>query len=573
LAYNKQYWQKLCSDENKKLMGVEVLSRKERILQAAKERHAQRTQEQINQIQSRWDKRRRDYYNGLVDNVTGGKPVDSIKSKDLYERYYAIREAIKAKKNAGDIMKLFERFEQGWQIKLAWTDRKVAVNMMKVAQNYGETDVTGITSALKSGNYTLAKQEAKSLAKTIKSIQNDEKVLSVLIPDVNKWHKQFSSQELHKVYDAVESKLAQWNSLTLEQQQKKLQFEAYNFLGGNMHGVQQKYATWQVSQAAYIKKLGEVTDAIELSNISNAFINDIKPYKTQSKPYHKLVYDLENAIKAKDKDVAKLLYDEAKFKKEELINKAAKRKAKKTPLNIADTDAFSQARKDAAICDKGDGSLADKTLIDTAGKNWIAATKKEKDYIYDYTNHYCDVNEPLQGRKYFNNQSRSQFVEKVTNMTRYIERNELPRDMWFTRGDDGMGVIASRLRFAGSSMPNNLQGLVGMVMQEGGFMSTGSRKGKGFGHKSVILNIYAPKGTKAAYVEPISAFGRGAGRSWNGTDRFIEFSTEHETLFQRGTKMRITKVYQNGSQTFIDCEVIGQEVKDLVYVKDSDIGY
>lgn len=121
-------------------------------------------------------------------------------------------------------------------------------------------------------------------------------------------------------------------------------------------------------------------------------------------------------------------------------------------------------------------------------------------------------------------------------------------------------------------MPSDLQDLVGMVMQEGGFMSTGSRKGKGFGYKGVILNIYAPKGAKAAYMEPISAFGNGAGRSWDGIQKFTSFSTEHETLFQRGTKMRITKVYTTNGKTYIDCEVIGQEIKDLSYIPDYDIG-
>lgn len=569
LADNKKYWQKLCSEGNQKLMGLETMSAKERIMQVAKKRHEQRTQEQIDQIQNRWNKHRRDYYNSLVDGVTGGKPVDSLKSKNLYERYYAIREAIKDKKSANEISKLFERFTHGWQTKLAWTDRKIAMNVMKVAQNYGETDITGIASALKSGNYTLAKQEAKSLAKTIKSIQNDEKALSALIPDVNKWHKQFTSEQLHGVYDAVENKLTQWSSLALEQQQKKLKFEAYDFLGGNMHGVQQKYATWQVSQAVYIKKLNEVTDAIDLANISSAFVTDIKPFKTQSKPYHKLVYDLQNALDAKDKTLAQQLYDEAKAKKEKLINDRSKRKIKNVQF---DTDAFSQARKDAAVWDKGSGAVADKTLVDVAAKNWIAATEKEKDYVYEYTYHYCDVNEPLQGRKYSNAQKKERFVEKVTNITNYIDKNELPTDMWFTRGDDGLSVIASRIKFAGGTMPNDLQDLVGMIMQEGGFMSTGSRKGKGFGHKSVIMNIYAPKGTKAAYIEPISDFGKGGKRSWNGIDRYTNFSNEHETLFQRGTKMRITKVYQENSKIYIDCEVIEQEVKKLSYVKDSNIG-
>lgn len=569
LQDNTKYWAHLLSPSDRKKLGLKAVSSKELILAKAKERHALRTKEQIDKIQSRWDKHRRDYYNGLVHNLLGSKSVTDIKSQDLFERYYAIRYAIKDKKSASEIASLFDRFKRGYQTKLAWTDRKVAINVMKVAANYGETDVSSVLSALKSANYTLARKEAKTLANAISAIKKDELSLSALIPDVNKWHKQFTSHELHGVYDAVESKLAQWQSLTLEKQASKLQFEAVDFLGGNMHGVQQKYATWKVSQAAYLKKLDEVKTAIDWVNINKAYA-DVKGYKTQSKIYHKLIYDLEHAMLAKDKTLAEQLLYEAKQKKETLINAKAKRNAKNV---VFDTDRFSQSRKDAAVWDKGNGAKADKTLVDVASKQWIAATEKEKDFTYEYTHHYCDVNEPLQGRKYDNYQTKERFIEKVNNITSYIEKNELPTDMWFTRGDDGMKVIESRIKFVGGSMPNNLQDLVGMEMQEGGFMSTGSRKGKGFNTRSVIMNIYAPKGTKAAYVEPFSAFGCGDKRSWDGVSRFSTYSSEHETLFQRGTRMRITKVYEEGGKTYIDCEVIGQEIRDLSYVKDSNIGY
>lgn len=569
LQDNTKYWVHLLSPSDRKKLGLKAVSSKELILAKTKERHALRTKEQIDKIQSRWDKHRRDYYNGLVHNLLGSKSVTDIKSQDLFERYYAIRYAIKEKKSASEIASLFDRFKRGYQTKLAWTDRKVAMNVMKVATNYGEADVSSVLSALKSANYTLARKEAKTLANAISAIKKDELSLSALIPDVNKWHKQFTSQELHGVYDAVEAKLAQWQSLTLEKQASKLQFEAVDFLGGNMHGVQQKYATWKVSQAAYLKKLDEVNTAIDWININKAYA-DVKGYKTQSKIYHKLIYDLEHAMLAKDKTLAEQLLYEAKQKKETLINAKAKRNAKNV---VFDTDQFSQSRKDAAVWDKGNGAKADKALVDTASKQWIAATEKEKDFTYEYTHHYCDVNEPLQGRKYDNYQTKERFIEKVNNITSYIEKNELPTDMWFTRGDDGMKVIESRIKFAGGSMPNNLQDLVGMEMQEGGFMSTGSRKGKGFNTRSVIMNIYVPKGTKAAYVEPFSAFGCGDKRSWDGVSRFSTYSSEHETLFQRGTRMRITKVYEEGGKTYIDCEVIGQEIRDLSYVKDSNIGY
>ena len=141
-----------------------------------------------------------------------------------------------------------------------------------------------------------------------------------------------------------------------------------------------------------------------------------------------------------------------------------------------------------------------------------------------------------------------------------------------TLGDDGLGVIASRIKFAGGEMPDDLQALVGMEMQEGGFMSTGCRRGAGF-NKKVTINIFAPKGTKAAYLEPFSEYGEGKGRSWDGVEKFSTFGREQEMLFQRGTRMRITKVYQEGNRIYIDCEVVGQELKDLSYIKDNQIGY
>lgn len=567
LRDNTKYWTGLMSADDLKRMGITTISPREAIFAKAKQRHEQRTEEQIKQIQNRWNMHRRKYYNSLVDKVTGGKYVGDIKSDDLYERYYAIRRAVNEKKSSSEIMGLFDRFKQGYKVKMDWLDRKVANNMIRTAAKYGETDVSAVQAALDVADYAKAREQAKILAKQVKAIQDDEAALSALIPDVNKWHHQFTSEQLHQVYDAVESKLAQWQGLSLEKQAGKLKFEAKDFLGGNMHGVQQKYATWKVSQAAYFKKLQEVNDAIDWAKINNLYA-DVKGYKTQSKVYHKLVYDLNNAIAAHDKALADSLLAEAMQKKEALINAKAKRNAKNVQFDV---DAFSQARKDAAVWDKGDGALADKTLIDTAGKQWIAATKDEKDYIHEYTYHYSDVNEPLQGRKYEKKQTKERFLEKVNTITNYIEKNELPTDMWFTRCDSDLGVLASRIKFAGGSMPANLQDVVGMEMQEGGFMSTRSRKGVAFPANPVIFNIYAPKGTKAAYIEAVSDFGCGAKRAWDGKERFATFSTEHETLFQRGTRMRITKVYKEGRRTYIDCEIIGQELKDLSYVKDSNI--
>lgn len=566
LQDNTKYWAHLLSPSDRKKLGLKAASSKELILAKAKERHALRTKEQIDKIQSRWDKHRRDYYNGLVHNLLGSKSVTDIKSQDLFERYYAIRYAIKDKKSASEIASLFDRFKRGYQTKLAWTDRKVAMNVMKVAVNYGETDVSSVLSALKSANYTLARKEAKTLANAISAIKKDELSLSALIPDVNKWHKQFTSQELHGVYDAVEAKLAQWQSLTLEKQASKLQFEAVDFLGGNMHGVQQKYATWKVSQAAYLKKLDEVNTAIDWININKAYA-DVKGYSTQSKVYHKILFDLKNAMVAQDKDLAKQLIQEAQDKKNSLIQLKAKRVANKGGNGSIpfDADAYSQARKDAAVWAKNTKD-ADDILRAKCGEVWRNATDEEKNAIFGYTSSYHNINEPLRGLTYYGSAADTQLgLDRIPLMESIINKSYYDKDIWLQRGGGMVELKKYGLSNYASATDAEIMALVGKEGTEGAFTSAGVAKGKGFGG-NVITNIYAPRGTKMMYAEPYSSFGNGSGRSWDGIAKQSTFGSESEIILQRGTTFRVTKVEKSGNTWYIDVEVINQDVLPFPYI-------
>lgn len=565
LQDNTKYWAHLLSPSDRKKLGLKAVSSKELILAKAKERHALRTKEQIDKIQSRWDKHRRDYYNGLVHNLLGSKSVTDIKSQDLFERYYAIRYAIKDKKSASEIASLFDRFKRGYQTKLAWTDRKVAMNVMKVAANYGETDVSSVLSALKAADYTLARKEAKTLANAISAIKKDELSLSALIPDVNKWHKQFTSQELHGVYDAVEAKLAQWQSLTLEQQAKKLQFEAIDFLGGNMHGIQQKYATWKVSQAAYLKKLDEVNTAIDWININKAYA-DVKGYSTQSKVYHKILFDLKNAMVAQDKDLAKQLIQEAQDKKNSLIQLKAKRAANKGGNGSIpfDADAYSQARKDAAVWAKNTKD-ADDVLRAKCGEVWRNATDEEKNAIFGYTSSYHNINEPLRGLTYYGSAADTQLGLDRIPLMESINKSYYDKDIWLQRGGGMVELKKFGLSNYAYATDAEIMALVGKEGTEGAFTSAGVAKGKGFGG-NVITNIYAPRGTKMMYAEPYSSFGNGSGRSWDGIAKQSTFGSESEIILQRGTTFRVTKVEKSGNTWYIDVEVINQDVLPFPYI-------
>lgn len=288
------------------------------------------------------------------------------------------------------------------------------------------------------------------------------------------------------------------------------------------------------------------------------------------------------------------------------------------------------------------GKLADDTLYDSASDSWKAAIEQEKkadalitrykngeitigeldslakqqglpvyhyvdeynnvifmtqrEAMYDYTTTYCHVNEPLELRQYSNRQKPDRFYAKANAMTDYLETCATPNDMWFQRGDNDLSAVLGRLNFSGEATSElkalcgksissldtaDVQALVGKTMQEGGFLSTGSAKRKGFEEswgKRVIINIFAPKGSKAMYAEHFSYYGAGArSASWEGSRVSKSFSDEFETIFQRGTRMKITKAeigtYRGDKYLYIDVEIVGQEVRDISYVPKSLIGY
>ena len=60
------------------------------------------------------------------------------------------------------------------------------------------------------------------------------------------------------------------------------------------------------------------------------------------------------------------------------------------------------------------------------------------------------------------------------------------------------------------------------------------------------------------YAEPFSAYGKGAGKDWDGESSQATFVHELETIIQRGTKFRITKVEKSSKGIFLDMEVVEQ---------------
>ena len=569
LADNKKYWQKLCSEENQKLMGLETMSTKERIMQAAKKRHEQRTQEQIDHIQNRWNKHRRDYYNGLVDGVTGGKPVDSYKSKDLYKRYYAIREAIKDKKDANEIAKLFDRFKQGWQTKLAWTDRKVAMNVMKVAQNYGEIDVTGIASALKSADYALAKQEAKALAKSIKAIQNDEVSLSALIPDVNIWHKQFTSKQLHEVYDAVENKLAYINAKVLntykyksllEQQKALLENEIKYVANPSYLKPHNIYPTHQVAADAFKEQLNIVNYKIQIED----YLVKCKPIKTyiathtNAKKLSELYSELISAISTKEnQDILSVKFTnlEKRWQTVQKTNTTRGSKRSNDTHIVFEKACFTDKRKNAAL-QFHNANDAEAYYLDYAKEAYKNASDTFKSAAESYTRNSSSITRLLRGIDGWMEYDIWYVKENepyINALTDVISKSRLKDDCWIVRDEravfftlktGGLDVNILNKNIDSYSMKlkqkyiqkygrlsekimneiadkvdmyteHEARQLVGREGFDPSFCSAGTSKnwefcGTGgdnkFDEPKVHLEIYCPKGTQALYAAPYNHY-------------------------------------------------------------------
>lgn len=449
--------------------------------------------------------------------------------------------------------------EEVQEIHKAWSERRAVYhygeNVLKTMGGISDIDTSSLSKALRGGNQQAVLLEGRKLVAQGKQITGLKG-----IPAPLQVAREYSAEEAKQVNDAVLGKLKTFKGLPEETLLKKLQFEA------EWVEKHKKYSTWKVAKDAYEWHAKRVEETIYWKSKTST-LEALKAFETKSKAYKTDLKILSEAIHSSNKTEAEQAIARLEKKRSNLLAKRAKNVKTDFPPS-----SYTQERKNNAVWDKGNGQLADDTLFNNASQAWTKASGSEKNAIYGYTESYCHINEPLQGRTYVGRQTREAFENDVNAITSYIDRVTLPRDMWFQRGEDSFRAIESRLRFAGETVPDNLEGLVGKVMQEGGFMSTASRKGSGF-QKPVIVNIYAPKGTKATYVEPFSRYGHGAKNNWDGKERFSEFGNEQETLFQRGTKMRITKVEQSYGTIYIDCEVIGQETKPLSYIKDKNIGY
>lgn len=454
--------------------------------------------------------------------------------------------------------------EQEAAIRNAWAERQkkhqqiktAANNIAKVAGDYGEVDYSTLQKYIDAGDLSAMQTETKKVAQAILAAKKAEQALADIIPNVHSWHQQFTMAELQGVYDAVKSKIEGWSGLSLEQQAKKLHFEAYDFLGGNMKGVQQKYATWKVSQEAYIKKLDAVNYKIAIKQVTEE-LDAVKQWSAEhpkSLNVAKLLSDAEQAVNSNaELSIIKSKTSLAVAEYQKRLAEQARRDAKKGATMKASTlPSISKEEIDRllALYESEMVDDADNRLRQYTERIWATLTKEERIILTKYTQTYSYLNEPLRGISYYGACAREEFEHDLPILTRAIEKFAMPQNTVVRRGVSNLTI---------DSLGYDLGNLKkGDVFVDKGFLSTAVHRHKGFS-ESYNLVIVVPKGAKGVYAEPFShytdyhKFDYDDGVIWDGKS-VEKINSEMEWIGQRGCQFKVLK--KQGKTIYL--QMIGQ---------------
>lgn len=553
----------------------------------AAERHSSRTEEDRARIQAEWNQRKIEQLRAAIQDGNLPTEVEALlrEMEDAnvhgdFGRYAdrintlqgaAARHAARTPKEVADI-------QEQWNAKLlrdAQT-KKHANMVLQLAKGWNEVDFSELEKMVAANNLTGMGAETKKVMTALKAMRTEEHSLEDYLHDVHGWHKMHSLSELKAAHNSVESTMDYYKTkfgadLATDSNLAKLKSELeykIKFVenpGKYKAGLKPK-ATWQVEQDAYLQILDKVETRIAVLEKQKMY-TELAKFSTTSKDFKDFMAKAKDALDAGDIKKAEQYLNSAQWKKKSL---ESKRKGKagtsvKSTSSQFGNDAYTQKRKDAAMWAQN-AIEADKKLRGKCGEVWRNASTKERDAIYGYTKSYSNINEPLRGLTYYGSDAKKQQgLNRIPHVESIIDKSSYDFDMWLQRGDGMVALKKFGLSNWESATDEEIMSLLGAEGVEGAFWSAGVAKGKGFSG-DIIFNIYAPKGTKAMYCEPFSAFGRGRGKSWDGIASQGSFGYESEILIQRGTKFKITKIEKNGGQWYIDVDIIEQHPVQFPYV-------
>ncbi|MCD8201932.1 MAG: ADP-ribosyltransferase [Clostridia bacterium] len=238
-----------------------------------------------------------------------------------------------------------------------------------------------------------------------------------------------------------------------------------------------------------------------------------------------------------------------------------------------DNSAFTKERKDNAIWCKSKAESVEK-FKGMADKLFSNATNNELRAVGDYAktsywataalSGYDDKDMMAISYKGIGNNDAiyddKKLRKSIDTLTKLIAKSSLENDTWLKRGVTDRGFERT-LGVEKLSM-DEIQNMIkeGKVLHMPGFCSCGASKDTGF-NRNVILNIYCPKGTKAAYIAP-NAYA--THHNYRGGDfTAADIHDENEMLLQRDTYFKITKCKKDtNGKWFIDLEVVEQAPLD-----------
>ena len=237
------------------------------VKEKAEIRHNKRTQEQVKDIQSRWEARRKK--NELIKNT--------------------------------------------------------ANNVLKVAQDYGEIDSSLLQKHIKAGDLSGMQNASKQLARVISETKRQEAALANLIPNAHSLHKTHSMSELQGAYNELDGVMNRWLSkygyssietAPLEHLRNKLNFELAN--------PTIRYANKDIIKSAISEKIHLVNQKIEWDDMILK-AEALKTFKTKSTVFKDCLTNIDDAIKKNDFDALKNSIASAEVQQQKLIDQQIKR--------------------------------------------------------------------------------------------------------------------------------------------------------------------------------------------------------------------------------------------------------
>lgn len=446
-------------------------------------------------------------------------------------------------------------------IQKAWDERKkqnaqkftVAKNVIAAAQKHGYKELQPLISELQDKLITYRLNDAQTLAKSLaKQIAGINKAVKSFkyVQDAKAHLKDVSLADLQEVEKTVANKIVWVESKfpnNLLKHASKYEWEAYDYLGANMNGVQQKFPnTWKIAQEAYIKLAKDTKYNYDWSVVVQQY-EQLKLYATTSDKYQQHIDNIEALLSLKD-DLAlaqQAVKDAEKYKKSleasaRYRNKKKGNKAQTGATDLADVP-VKEAMQLIADFEANYSESADTLLRPIIKQIWqTQLTQEERIVLTKYTQTYSYLNEPLREIRYSGGRTLQEFTDDLPILTSALSKMKMPVNTVVRRGTNNYTIKA---------LGKDLSQLkAGDEFVDGAFLSTAVRTDKGF-HQTYNFVIVIPKGAQGMYAEPFTHYNGnsydygmyGSPDLWNGKDD-ASMGGEREWIGQRGSKFRVLKV-------------------------------